>query len=80
MSKYDFLTQFECQNSISIVKTGFSDHFECQNRILIVNIGFSDSIRISKNEKQKTKSEKRKSNELHLACILYDSGHLLCKT
>ena len=51
MSKYDFPSQFECQNIILNVKIRFSDsvrmskyNFECQNRIFLlsanVKIGF----------------------------------------
>ena len=51
MSKYDFPTQFECQNRILNIKIAFSDSvrmskldFECQNTIFglvsNVKIGF----------------------------------------
>ena len=59
MSKYDFTTQFECENSILNIKIRFSDSmrmskydFECQNTIIRlsenVKIGFrfNDSVRM----------------------------------
>ena len=66
MSKYDFPTQFECQNRILNIKIAFSDSvrmskwdFECQNKIFRLSSNIEK--RKAKNEKRKEKNEKRKA-------------------
>ena len=57
MSKFDIRPQFECQNKISNVKFDIRPLFECQNRISNVHVRYSARIRMSINEKRKTKSK-----------------------